>query len=811
MSLPDRVELIRQSNDVTGLDFVRVSDDQRELFVFLHHLQLPAGLATSLAGIEPENIHIKALSDIVPGEVIVVQHVTPVPTFDNRPALHLRVNQPGGFGYYRLSIDHTAVDPYFNDLEFTFKAGCESPFDCKEEPGQCPPEASVDFPVDYRARDFSSFRRVLTDFAAERYPDWQDRLEADLGMMLTELMSALGDEFSYAQDRIQRETGFADASQRRSLRHFARLMDYEIDNGSGANTWVDVTVNANGSLPAGTRITDVFAQQVFELGQGLIDLGKDFAVSVNRNEFVPYIWDENDTCVFRGSRRLTLSGHHAGQFLADSDIDAVGKWVLLATRPTEPDIPERRVIVRVIDASEDTDPVTGGPVTYIDWDEPLAHDLDLTTLIVRGNLVPATSGETMPAVSEAPLRFRIGPAPDPLDPDADLPRAIERVGANTSFSSRQDDGAVKFLFSLPQSDEKDLVWLGSDNARRPEVLVQREPNEDWNWLPAMIGEAVAGPTQPVFTLEDGVYRTVFSVERFGERMHFEDYAASQGFTIRFGDGEFGLAPREGDIFAVRYRLGSGRLSNVSANTLVRFKTEFDDPPVRPGFVDAITNPLAATDGRDPESAEQIKINVPEAYKAVTHRAVKAEDYASIGERLPWVQKAGAHFRWTGSWPTVFVTPDPLEETGVPEALRDEFSTLMDRVRQAGRETCVKDPIYANLDLEIRVCVSANAYPAQVQERVLVALFGGGETRGFFDPDNFTFGTPLRRAALVAAIQDIDGVHAVNGLRIRRRGWFDWRDFSEFCYRAGINELIHVTNNPLLPEQGAVRLIMEGGA
>jgi len=83
--------------------------------------------------------------------------------------------------------------------------------------------------------------------------------------------------------------------------------------------------------------------------------------------------------------------------------------------------------------------------------------------------------------------------------------------------------------------------------------------------------------------------------------------------------------------------------------------------------------------------------------------------------------------------------------------------------------------------------------------------------GLFNPDNFTFGTPLSRGALMAAIQDVSGVRAVERMRVRRRGYFHWRAFNEFALRVGSNELVRVTNDRLLPERGAVRLVMEGGA
>jgi predicted phage baseplate assembly protein len=299
---------------------------------------------------------------------------------------------------------------------------------------------------------------------------------------------------------------------------------------------------------------------------------------------------------------------------------------------------------------------------------------------------------------------------------------------------------------------------------------------------------------------------VFGVERFGVRTELVDYAAGDGATIRFGGNGFGLAPTDGSRYVVRYRLGNGRLMNVAADTLVAMSGGF------PAFVDAVGNPLAASGGRDPESASSIRTNAPQQFRAVTYRAVQPIDFEEIVERdLDWVQQAGAQMRWTGSWPTVFVTPDPLDEVGLGAAHRDEVERLIDRVRMAGREAKVLAPRYANIDLEIRVCVAPNAYRGEVKEAVLLALFGEDGNSGFFDPDHFTFGTPLSRAALIAAIQAVPGVRAVEGMRVRRRGWFGWRDFVEYTLPVGMDEVVRVANTRQLPERGAVKLVMEGGA
>ena len=83
-----------------------------------------------------------------------------------------------------IATEPSAVDPYFKEVGFSFKANCHSQLDCAALPHECPDEELVDYPVNYLARDFWSFRQALIDFASDRHPDWQDRLEADVGMML---------------------------------------------------------------------------------------------------------------------------------------------------------------------------------------------------------------------------------------------------------------------------------------------------------------------------------------------------------------------------------------------------------------------------------------------------------------------------------------------------------------------------------------------------------------------------------------------------------------------------------------------------
>ena len=100
---------------------------------------------------------------------------------------------------------------------FSFKAGCPSDLDCATPAPLCPPSAGDAPPIDYLAKDFLSFRQALLDFSTLRYPAWQERSEADFGMMFLEALSAVADDLSYTQDRVATEATLLTATQRRSV------------------------------------------------------------------------------------------------------------------------------------------------------------------------------------------------------------------------------------------------------------------------------------------------------------------------------------------------------------------------------------------------------------------------------------------------------------------------------------------------------------------------------------------------------------------------------------------------------------------
>ena len=639
-----------QQATFTGIDFVQVVDvcDQTTLRIyFLTDIQaLTRPIDSGAEAISHDDIII--FSPTGGAGVPIVQLDTNVPlTFGSdieacRDFLEIKVLEPGDFTNYRLRINDPfantdplaapfpRIDPFFNDVEFSFKAGCDDQLDCAPPGPDCPIEDQVDFPVDYLARDFVSFKNALLDFAAQRYPQWEQPTDADVGFMLMEVMAALGDEFSYIQDRHGREAYLETATERRSLRKKARLVDYEIHDGRLASTFLELTTSGatsglnDGLVAAGSNVyalSDTMPAVVFEIGQGLRDT-REYAVrdEWNGGALEPYVFDDSQQCLLIGATELFVAGTILDSNLLVSEEPAEVRRMLLRTEPADPSVPARRILVRITEITEIFDPLFSQTVTRIRWheDDALRFQLDQNELVISLNVLPATAGETLETMF---ICAEIGDEPE-------LPSAVEREGPLPRIGGERP---TIFLFSLPGTDTGGLGFLGDDVRNPvPEIVLQEvgTGGNEWTWRRSLIG---AAPTDEVFTLEDGTWRRIVAHRRLGRELVHRDYAVGTGYTIRFGDTEFGRPPPRGTAFEVLYRLGPGVFANVPAGAIRSLTRADGSGRELPTFVTAASNPLAVIDGVNPESAADIKLLTPEAYRADVLFAVRPEDYGRQAE------------------------------------------------------------------------------------------------------------------------------------------------------------------------------------
>jgi predicted phage baseplate assembly protein len=275
--------------------------------------------------------------------------------------------------------------------------------------------------------------------------------------------------------------------------------------------------------------------------------------------------------------------------------------------------------------------------------------------------------------------------------------------------------------------------------------------------------------------------------------------------LRFGDGVSGRLPPAGSKLTASYRHGNGGNGNVGAEAIGRVVWEGTG-------IRRVRNPMAASGGVEPESLEQVRQFAPHAFRE-QERAVTAADYAAITERHTDVQQAACTLRWTGSWYTAFVTVDRKGGREVDTSFRESIRGYLERYRMAGFDVEVNAPTFVPLDLALEVCVQPGYFRSEVQ-RALLDAFSHRDlpngTRGFFHPDQLTFGQPVYLSQIYRAAMQVPGVASVNVVRLQRWGALPDGELESGLLTTTDLEIVQLANDPSFPESGRLELLMRGG-
>jgi len=824
---------IEQDTQINGIDYVEVvtspaADDERVLQVYF----IPKDPATNPVGAANLTLLLNRLAT-APQEVSIlggvrVRNIKVLGVTFAGDHIDVRVSEPGDFSDYILAIQDPAVDLFYGQVSFNFKAGCPSRFDCGPA-DICPPAMFAEPDIDYLAKDYASFRRALVDLIPTFKPSWTERHEADIGMVLLELLAYVGDQLSDYQDNVGNELYLGSARQRISVRRLARLVDYQMHDGASARTFIQLQLAAGttGFVPAGTQVLTRINVPVNEklpphassfsaadadaarrAADAVFETMADVQVASSLNSIGIYTWGNSQCCLPSGTTSVYLVGDLAATLPTDTWKLRPGDFLLfeevlgpVTGLPADAD-PKHRQVVRLTAVETASDPLEPDPVTHlrptaltkVSWarQDALTFPLCLSVMlannaqiggvsVARGNLVLADHGQTV-------SQWFPGDPADPSVPGIITgPRAFRFLLQNGPLSFRvpstNADGSVKTVADLLRTDPNTAV---------PQVT-QLDVHTDT--------QVLAGWTAVPTLLESHAQDTAFTVETENDGRAL----------LRFGDEEYGLDPPDGAHIFVVYRIGVGANANVGADSLVHV--------INPGTVVnfpalvAVRNPLAAWGGIDPQPLEQVKLLAPEAFRAVQYRAVTEADYADAAERWPEVSQAVATFRWTGSWYTVFITIDPVGRNDVPDDLRQRVDTWITSFTQSGYDLEINAPIFVPLDLAIDICVDAYHFRADVEQAILNALSNrvlADGMRGFFFPDNFSFGQPLYLSQLYAAIMAVEGVDSASVTRFQRWGKAPDKELAQGYIPMDRLEILRLDNDRNFPENGALRLSMGGG-
>jgi hypothetical protein len=169
---------------------------------------------------------------------------------------------------------------------------------------------------------------------------------------------------------------------------------------------------------------------------------------------------------------------------------------------------------------------------------------------------------------------------------------------------------------------------------------------------------------------------------------------------------------------------------------------------------------------------------------------------------------------------MYVTVDRRGGRPVSADFESELRLWLERFRLAGYDLEIDGPRYVALDIALSVCAAPGYFRSSVKKALLDAFSRNNlpdGRRGFFHPDNFTFGQPVYLSQIVAAAMQVPGVQWVDAEegpgkpnRFRRLGQDSHGEAAEGRMTLGRLEIARLDNDPSAPENGKLDFIMGGG-
>jgi hypothetical protein len=805
-----RREAVRMlaSSGWNGIDFLNVLDAST--------LQVHLINPLSANALNKANVRIEGgvyIRDIV----VVDAHVV------EKSVLMVKVNKQGDDSNYTLHLQADAdclkLDPLLSAVNFTFRLTARGKFDQKTEVAALI-DASSTPEINYLAKEYTSFRQLMLDRLSVLLPQWTERSVADIGVMLVEILAYVSDHLSYQQDVLATEANLSTARRRISVRRYARLLDYFINEGCNARVWVQVRVNTDkekqgqtAPLPKHTKLfTRVAGQNTLVVDEQLIadqatseqvetfeTMDEVDGLYVAHNEMHFYTWGARECFLARGATRATLCG--AFPHLRRGDVLIFKEVLNPRTGRREDADPTHRCAVRLTnDAVAHDDPIgqvfsstgiytrkdpAGGysmPITEIVWNGedalpfPLcistktgceADDIYLENVSVAlGNIVLADHGYTTtknePIIVTASPRFYPSLNFKPLTWVVPYQRSNQSASAIMYYTSHD---AMPAIHLKSETEGKTTLW---------------HPQRDL---------MASRPFEPHFVVET------------------DDNGWGH---LRFGDDQHSLHPAAGTTFQATYRIGNGVRGNIGAESLEHIAK--NGYPLNDWqWVSKVDNPLPASHGVEPQSIEDVRQNVSRSF-SIQERGVTPLDYIDIAKRDVEVQRANAVMRWTGSWYTLFLALERAGGMPIDDAFLCRLRTRLERFRMAGTHLEIVAPIYISLEIEIKVQVKPDFIRSVVRD-ALMELFSNHQRpdgqRGIFSPGNYSFGQAVYLSDLYVAASPVPGIDALDVLRFQRQG------LPGFGLQEGVLpmdwlEIARLDNDPSNPERGIFTLIMEGG-
>ena len=382
-------------------------------------------------------------------------------------------------------------------------------------------------------------------------------------------------------------------------------------------------------------------------------------------------------------------------------------------------------------------------------------DLQAGQMLVVSGMAPGAAASD-PAISEVAAIKSVSPDGMTITLSTSLQNSYDpttvSINANVALATHGETVANEVLgsgdasqpyqqFTLRQSP---LTYTSSSNASGAESTLQVRVNDiEWHEVPTLYGH---GPRERIFVTNTG---------------------DDQKTTIEFGDGVTGARPASGqENIRARYRKGTGTAGLVKAGQLSLLMT-------RPLGVKAVTNPLDASGAADPEGLDasgatdanaltKARLNVPLTVLTLD-RIVSLQDYEDFARAFAGIAKALATWTWSGQVRGVFVTVAGPNGEAINEGSQT-YDNLLAAMQMAG-DPYVPVRVQTYRQDYFRMAARVKVDPDYLQDLVLAAVEKA--LRDAFSFDARAFGQPVTQSEVIATMQAVPGVVAVDLYKLYR--------------------------------------------
>jgi predicted phage baseplate assembly protein len=390
-------------------------------------------------------------------------------------------------------------------------------------------------------------------------------------------------------------------------------------------------------------------------------------------------------------------------------------------------------------------------------DAPLSEDVGPgETILLDGTVSGLERGRTVLVSGRASVD-EAGPGPPGQDlVEVAVVHGLEPAGRHTVLRLVEP---LRHTYERASVVVRANVAPATHGAAQAEVLGSGDASQRFQRFPLAkaplthLPDPLTGSASTLQVRVSGVaWREVAGLHGHGprDRVYTVDVDADANATVRFGDGATGARPATGEEnITAAYRVGVGREGHVDAGRLSLLMT-------RGLGLRSVTNPQPATGGADPESRDEARDNAPRTVLTFD-RVVSLRDHELLARSFPGLAKAQATPLWDGEVQIVHLSVAGID--GLPvepgSAIQRNLLATLHAAGDPHRPLVVQTCETKTFDLAAGVFVQAHHDTDAVLAQVTAAL------RGAFSFARRDLGRAVDRSEVVAAIQAVEGVRAVD--------------------------------------------------